>query len=68
MDNMTPRKMNALVLMGIGMLLLLSVDPLNKTFAGASSLVLAAINFLVAPGLILFVLGAYRFASKGKSS
>jgi hypothetical protein len=68
MDSMTPRKMNALVLMGIGVLLVLSIDPLNKTFAGGSTLVLAGINSLSVPGLVLFVLGAYRFASKGKSS
>ena len=66
MSEMTPRKLNALVLLGVGILFLVSIEPLNKIFAGAHPLILAGVNFLSIPGLVCFALGVYRFSTTGK--
>ena len=63
---MTPRKLNAVVLLGIGILLMLATEPLAKSMVGSPPLVLAGINFLSPVGVIFFVLGIYRFATNEK--
>jgi hypothetical protein len=67
MQQLTPRKLNALVLIGAGVLLLQAPEPLARTFANAPPLALAGIYALSPLGLTLFALGIYRFLSKGKS-
>lgn len=66
MQDLTRRQLKALVLVGSGVLILLSVEPLNKSLATADSLILAVVNLLVVPGIVLFVVGAYRFVTKGR--
>lgn len=61
----TPRKLNALVLIGIG-ILLLNASRLEVALSGASNLVMLAITVLPLVGVIFFVLGVYRFFSKEK--
>ena len=64
---MSSRKLDAIVFMGVGILLLMSIRPLETTLANADSRVLAGINFLSLPGVVLLLLGVYRFATKGKT-
>ena len=49
MSSMTPRKLNALVFIVVGMLLLIKRRAPEQAFAGANSLLLAAINSLCFP-------------------
>jgi len=63
MSEMAPRKLSALVLMGVGILLVMSIEPLNKTLTGAHPLLLAGVNFLSLPGLVCF--GRLSVCDKG---
>lgn len=65
MGYMTPRKLNALLLMAIG-IVLLNGPKLASVFAGASDYVMAGIYFLPGLGFIFIILGIYRFTTKGK--
>ena len=68
MKEMSPRKLNALVLLGIGILLMMSVEPVLGALPDAHPLIQAGVRLLALPGLVCFVLGVYRFATKGKES
>ena len=62
----TPRQLNALILIGIGILLIMSpraVAPMLQGFGGPS--VMAAVYFLSPLGLIFLAIGIYRYATKG---
>lgn len=66
MNQLTPRKLNALVLIGLGILLLQAPSALLPHVPETMLLLQAGINLLAAPGLLLFFVGLYRFWSKAK--
>jgi hypothetical protein len=65
---LTPRKLNALVMMGVGLLLIFSSKPLTHIFATANDFLLAGIALLAPVGLIFLALGLYRYFSEGPES
>lgn len=66
MNQLTPRKLNALILIGASILLLQVPSALLPHVPETMLLAQASINLLAAPGLVLFMIGLYRFCSKGK--
>jgi hypothetical protein len=68
MEKFTPKKLNALVLIGIGVLLMIATEPLVRTFSGSSDGLLAALHLVSPLGLIIFIIGGYRYLSKDKGS
>ena len=60
-----PRKVNALIFMVIG-IILLNTGRLQAGMAGAPDLVIVGMSFLPVLGIIFLALGIYRFAAKEK--
>lgn len=63
---LTPRKMDALVWMGIGMILIMGSGPLAEALEGANSFLMAGVHSLAWVGLIFLALGGYRFGTEEK--
>jgi len=59
--NLTPQKTNAVMWMGIGMILIMGSGPLAEALKDANSFLLAGAHSLAWVGLILLALGGYRF-------
>jgi len=64
--NLTPRKTNAVMWMGIGMILIMGSGPLAEALKGANSFLLAGVHSLAWVGLIFLALGGYRFVTEEK--
>ena len=65
----TPRQLNALILIGIGILLVMTPRALVPMLQGsAGDYVMAGVYFLSPLGLIFLIIGIYRYATKGKST
>jgi len=62
---MEPRQINALVLAGVGVLLMAGTEPLRNALSNSPPLILAGVSLLSPVGLVLLVLGIYRYSSKG---
>jgi len=58
-----PRKLNALILVGVGIILL----NLSGGLKFDSDILMIAVSLIPVVGVICFILGIYRFATKGKS-
>lgn len=67
MKNLSPRKLNAIILFGCGVLLLNAPQALVPLTPPNANLLRAGLSALVFPGLACFVLGIYRFFTKGKN-
>ena len=62
----TPRQLNALILIGIGMLLFMSPRAVAPMLQGSvGPLVMAGVYLLSPLGLICLAIGIYRYATKG---
>ena len=62
----TPRQLKALVLIGIGLVLIMAPRAVIPMLQGSvGGYVMAGIQFLSPLGLIFLVLGVYRYATKG---
>lgn len=57
-----PRKLNALVLVGVGILLL----NLKGSLKFDSDILMIVVSLIPVAGVIFFILGIYRFATKEK--
>ncbi|QJR13539.1 hypothetical protein [Usitatibacter palustris] len=62
---MTPRQLNAIVLIGIGVVLLMVPQTIPGVIRSSPPMVAAVLTLLSPIGLIFFVLGLYRYATKG---
>ena len=62
----TPRRLNALILIGIGILLIMSPRAVAPMLQGSvGPYVMAGVYFLSPLGLIFLAIGIYRYATKG---
>ena len=61
---MEPKKLNAIILIGIGIILMAAPQHLVGVVAGASDYVKAGIHFLPVIGLPILIIGIYRLAKR----
>jgi hypothetical protein len=67
LKNLSARKLNALILIGLGFLLMKATSVFGPTLVNNNANYLGAIVYLFSPlGAIFLILGAYRFFTKGK--
>jgi len=66
MNKLTPRQLNALILIGLGAVLLKATDILMPGVPADMLFVQASVHFLSPIGAVLFLVGLYRYNSKGK--
>jgi len=66
MNKLTPRQLNALIMIGLGAVLLKATDILLPGMPADMPLVQASVHFLSPIGVVLFLVGLYRFNTKGK--
>ena len=65
----TPRQLNALILIGVGIVLIMAPRALVPMLQGsADGYMMAGMHLLSPLGLMFLVIGIYRYVTKGKST
>ena len=61
---MEPKKLNAIILIGAGIMLMAAPQHMAGVFAGAGDYVKAGIHLLPVVGLPMLIIGIYRLAKR----